>query len=146
MPTAGSGKLMIPDAPSIETQALVASASAALLYAYAPYSNYRVGAALRMKDGMVFTGCNVENAAYPAGICAERTALVKAISEGFRQFEALAVVTQNGGFPCGLCRQMLYEFAPNLLVIIAEPNGKIVHQTHLRDLLPHGFGPAELER
>ncbi len=131
---------------SNQTQALVAAASAVLRYAYVPYSNYPVGAALLTTDGTIFTGCNVENAAYPSGICAERTALVKAVSEGFRQFEALVVVTRNGGFPCGQCRQMLYEFAPDLRVMIAEPDGGVLHEARLRELLPHGFGPAELER
>ena len=133
-------------AQSNQTQALVTAASAVMRYAYAPYSNYPVGAALLTTNGTIFTGCNVENAAYPSGICAERTALVKAVSEGFRQFEALAVVTRNGGFPCGQCRQMLYEFAPDLRVMIAEPDGRVLHEARLRDLLPHGFGPAELER
>jgi cytidine deaminase len=131
---------------AVETQALVASASAALLHAYAPYSGYRVGAALRARDSTVFTGCNVENASYPAGMCAERTALVKAVSEGFRQFDAIAVVTHNGGFPCGICRQMLYEFAPHMRVIIALPSGQVLHDVRLHDLLPHGFGPAELDK
>ncbi len=130
----------------IETQALVASASGAMLRAYVPYSNYRVGAALRTKDGTVFTGCNVENAAYPACICAERTALVKAVSEGYQQFNAIAVVTVNGGFPCGLCRQMLYEFSPNMRVFVGEPTGKVLHDIALKDLLPHGFGPQDLPR
>jgi cytidine deaminase len=114
--------------------------------AYAPYSNYRVGAALRAADGTIFTGCNVENASYPASICAERTALVKAISEGQRQFEAIVVATRNGGFPCGICRQMLYEFSPHLQVIIADLNGKILYEERLSDLLAHGFGPSELSK
>ena len=130
--------------PSIESQALVASASGALLHAYAPYSNYRVGAALRTRDGQVFTGCNVENASYPATICAERTALVKAVSEGYRHFEAIAVVTHNGGFPCGICRQMLFEFSPNMHVIIGQPTGKVLYELRLSDLLAHGFGPDHL--
>jgi cytidine deaminase len=114
--------------------------------AYAPYSNYRVGAALRAVDGTIFTGCNVENASYPASICAERTALVKAISEGQREFEAIVVATRNGGFPCGICRQMLFEFAPHLQVIVADMNGKILHQESLSDLLKYGFGPHELSK
>lgn len=128
-----------------QTKALVASAGAAMLHAYAPYSYYRVGAALYARDGSVYTGCNVESAAYPATICAERTALVKAISEGQRQFDAIAVVTRNGGFPCGVCRQMLYEFSPNMRVIVAEPSGRILQEVRLSDLLPHGFGPSYLE-
>jgi cytidine deaminase len=131
---------------SQQTQALVRAAVAAAQHAYVPYSHYPVGAALRAADGTLFTGCNVENAAYPATICAERTALVKAVSEGQRQFEAIAIVTNTGGFPCGICRQVLYEFAPNLRVIIATPDGVVQHELSLSDLLPHGFGAAELQR
>ena len=83
---------------------------------------------------------------YPVTICAERTALVKAVSEGQRQFEALVVVTRNGGFPCGMCRQMLYEFAPTLQVIVAEMDGSILYDQPLSDLLPHGFGPIDLRK
>jgi cytidine deaminase len=124
---------------------LIQAAIAAAEYAYIPYSHYPVGAALQAADGTIFTGCNVENAAYPAAICAERTALVKAVSEGHREFTALVVVTKNGGSPCGTCRQMLYEFAPNLPVIIADLSGKIHHELLLSDLLPLGFGPGKLE-
>ena len=126
------------------TAKLVKTAIKAAGNAYAPYSNYPVGAALKATDGTIYTGCNVENAAYPATICAERTALVKAVSEGQRQFESIAVVSQSGGFPCGTCRQMLYEFAPDLRVIIANLEGEIVHDARLSDLLPHGFGAAQL--
>lgn len=129
--------------PDIQT--LVAQAIEASRRAYAPYSRYPVGAALRTEDGAIFTGCNVENAAYPATICAERTALVKAVSEGQRRFDALAVVTRTGGSPCGLCRQMLYEFAPRLRVVIADLDGRIVTDCVLADLLPAGFGPQHLE-
>lgn len=128
-----------------DATALIQAAIAAAEYAYIPYSHYPVGAALQAADGTVFTGCNVENAAYPATICAERTALVKAVSEGHREFTALVVVTKNGGSPCGTCRQMLYEFAPNLPVIIADLDGKIHHELRLSDLLPLGFGPGKLE-
>ena len=124
---------------------LIQAAIAAAEYAYIPYSHYAVGAALQTADGTIFTGCNVENAAYPATICAERTALVKAVSEGYREFTALVVVTRNGGSPCGMCRQMLYEFAPNLPVTIADLSGKIHHEILLSDLLPLGFGPGKLE-
>lgn len=125
-------------------QQMVEAAIKGAQHAYVPYSRYTVGAALRAADGTVYTGCNIENAAYPATICAERTALVKAVSEGQRQFDLLAVVTDNGGFPCGTCRQMLYEFAPELQVIVATLKGDIVQECQLKDLLPHGFGPAEL--
>lgn len=123
---------------------LVNAAIAASHNAYTPYSHYPVGAALRATDGRIFSGCNVENAAYPATICAERTALVKAVSEGVRTFDALAVLTETAGSPCGVCRQMLYEFAPDLRVIIADMSGRVHHITTLRDLLPLGFGPSDL--
>lgn len=125
-------------------QELIDLAVAATEHAYVPYSHYPVGAALLAADGTIYTGCNVENAAYPATICAERTALVKAVSEGQRQFEAIAVVTDNGGSPCGLCRQMLYEFAPDLRVIVANRDGQVLYEHALSDLLPHGFGPVDL--
>ncbi len=113
-------------------------------HAYIPYSNYRVGAALLGKNGTVYQGCNVENAAYPACICAERVALVKAISEGVREFQAITVITENGGAPCGVCRQMLFEFAPDLQVILLKASREIVFNGTLRDLLPLGFGPEFL--
>lgn len=123
---------------------LVRSAVDAARNAYIPYSRYPVGAALRAKDGTIYTGCNVENASYPVSICAERVALVKAVSEGERQFDAIAVVTPNGGSPCGMCRQMLYEFAPDLRVILARTDGTVVYDGVLSDLLPRGFGPESL--
>ena len=111
--------------------------------AYAPYSNYKVGAALLSRDGRIFTGCNVENAAYPECICAERGAVTKAVSEGARSFLAIAVATQDGGTPCGACRQVLCEFSPQMIVLIADDNG-LVFETTAADLLPHHFGPANL--
>ncbi len=131
---------------TITRQDLVQLAISASQKAYAPYSNYPVGAALLTPDGQIFTGCNVENATYPAGICAERTALVKAISEGVRDFSTIAVVTKAGGSPCGICRQMLYEFAPDLRVIIADINGTIHHDISLKDLLPLGFSGTDLHK
>ena len=125
-------------------QALLEAAIAVARHAYIPYSNYPVGAALLTPDGSIYTGCNVENAAYPATICAERTALVKAVSEGQRQFEALLVVTRNGSSPCGMCRQMLYEFSPELQIIVANLEGDILYDLPLSELLPHGFGPVDL--
>jgi cytidine deaminase len=127
-----------------EKQALVALAIEASQHAYAPYSNFPVGAALRTKNHAIYTGCNVENAAYPVCICGERTALVKAVSEGQREFEAIAVATRSGGSPCGMCRQMLFEFAPDLLVIIADFDGNIVCEMRLSELLVGGFGPDKL--
>lgn len=125
---------------------LVKQAIEASQYAYVPYSNYRVGAALVTVEGIIFKGCNVENSAYPACICGERTALVKAISEGFQEFSAIAVATANGGSPCGLCRQMLFEFAPNMRVICTTFEGQVTIDESLRDMLLHGFGPSSLPR
>ncbi len=124
---------------------LVQSAVKARQMAYAPYSSYAVGAALLASDGRIFTGCNVENAAYPAGICAERTAIVKAISEGVKTFQAIAVVTADGGSPCGICRQVMNEFAPLITVVIALADGSIAYEMSLDELLPKGFGPANLK-
>ena len=127
-------------------QALVDLAFTMLDAAYVPYSRFPVGAALLCADGTVFTGCNVENAAYGSCICAERTALVKAVSEGHRDdFLRLAVVGHGDDYcwPCGACRQMLYEFAPGLTVLVARGDGEFVSTT-LAELLPHGFGPANL--
>ncbi len=127
-------------------QALVELAFTMLDRAYVPYSKFPVGAALLCADGTVFTGCNVENAAYGSTICAERTALVKAVSEGRRDdFVRLAVVGNGGDYcwPCGACRQMLYEFAPDLTVLVARGDHQFV-TLPLKELLPHGFGPSSL--
>ena len=126
-------------------QALVNLAFTMLEHSYVPYSHFPVGAALLCADGAVFTGCNVENAAYGSCICAERTALVKAVSEGHRDFVKLAVAGRGEDYcwPCGACRQMLYEFAPGLAVLVARGDGDFV-RTSLGELLPHGFGPSSL--
>ena len=123
---------------------LVQSAISASRRAYIPYSGYAVGAALRTVGGEVFTGCNVESASYSPTICAERTALVKAVSEGHQDFAAIAVVTRDGGSPCGMCRQLLYEFSPGMQVILADLEGMVHHRLTLADLLPLGFGPSNL--
>ena len=115
-------------------------------YAYCPYSNFPVGAAILCEDGTVFTGCNVESAAYGSTICAERTALLKAVSEGHRtDWIAIAVAGKSATpcWPCGSCRQMLYEFAPNLRVLAVRGDGTW-EEASLSDLLPHGFGAAHL--
>ena len=104
--------------------------------AYAPYSHYPVGAALRTKSGKVFTGVNVENAAYPTTMCAERTAVFKAVSEGEREFDVIAVVTSNGGSPCGSCRQVLAEFGLDTIFLIANSEGELLEETTVFDLLP----------
>ena len=125
---------------------LVEKAFEMLQYSYVPYSGFPVGAALLLSDGTVYTGCNVENAAYGSTICAERTALVKAVSEGHRDdFTRLAVVGRGTDYcwPCGSCRQMLYEFAPDLTVLVARGDGDFVSLS-LEKLLPYGFGPKDL--
>lgn len=127
-------------------QELVARAIAMEERSYAPYSHFPVGAALLCEDGTVFTGCNVENAAYGSSICAERTALVKAVSEGRRTgWTALAVAGQGEDYcwPCGACRQMLYEFAPNLRILAVRGDGTW-QEAKLSQLLLHGFGPEQL--
>ena len=126
---------------------LVALAFTMLERAYAPYSHFPVGAALICTDGSVFTGCNVENAAYGSTLCAERTALVKAVSEGHRtDWDRLAVVGRGEDYcwPCGACRQMLFEFAPHLTLLVARGDGNFI-RLPLSQLLPHGFGPHALD-
>ncbi|MCF6277193.1 MAG: cytidine deaminase [Anaerolineales bacterium] len=113
--------------------------------AYAPYSNYRVGAALHGKSGRIYTGVNVENAAYPVTMCAERSALFNAVAEGEREFDAIAVVTDNGGSPCGSCRQVLAEFGLDIVVLIADGEGNLCEETTIDALLPGAFGPQHLE-
>ena len=108
--------------------------------AYVPYSHFPVGAALECSDGTVFTGCNVENAAYGSTICAERTAIVKAVSEGHREFVRIAIAGKSKDFcvPCGSCRQVMMEFSPEMEVICL--NGAGESKTFaLRELLPYGF-------
>ena len=125
---------------------LVELAFSMLERSYSPYSGFAVGAALLCADGAVLTGCNVENAAYGSTICAERTALVKAVSEGRRDgFAALAIAGRSEDYcwPCGACRQMLHEFAPGLRLLVARGDGDFVSTT-LDALFPCGFGPKSL--
>ncbi|MDD4850175.1 MAG: cytidine deaminase [Gemmiger sp.] len=132
-------------------RALIDAAFAARERAYAPYSRFKVGAALLAADGRVFTGCNVENAGLTATSCAERTALFKAVSEGATAFTAIAVVGSMAGeqntlvtSPCGVCRQALFEFTgPALRVIMAKSGDDYLVKT-LGELLPLGFGPNNL--
>ena len=135
-----------------EIQALIREAFEGQKFAYVPYSRFHVGAALRARDGRVFKGCNIENEGYTPTNCAERTALFKAVSEGVREFDAIAIVGSKVGEkntlvtgPCGVCRQALYEFGgPKLTVIMAKDENDYIVTT-LGDLLPYGFGPANLE-
>ena len=126
-----------------EWRGLLKQAIKAREYAYAPYSHFKVGAALLTISGKVYQGCNIENAAYSPTMCAERTAIFKAVSEGDRNFAAIAIATANGSGPCGSCRQVMREFAPDLTVIIGDLEGNYQVFT-LTDLLPQSFGPANL--
>jgi len=132
--------------PQNEKQALVDLANTARQRAYAPYSKYHVGAALRTKTGRIFTGVNIENAAYPHTMCAERVAIFKAVSEGEKEFEVIAVVTDNGGSPCGGCRQVLAEFGLDTLVLLANGKGELLKVMTVKELLPEAFTPEKLER
>ena len=121
-------------------QELCRAAIAMLDRSYSPYSHFPVGAALECSDGTVFTGCNIENAAYGATVCAERTAIFKAVSEGHREFDTLVIAGRSDDFcvPCGTCRQVMMEFAPELTVICLNRKGES-RKFALRELLPYGF-------
>lgn len=123
---------------------LIDKAKEALQYSYSPYSNFKVGAALLTKSNKIYTGCNIENGAYSPSCCAERTAFVKAISEGEKEFVAIAVVNDKGTicYPCGVCRQFMSEFCDDAFEIYLEDNDKIKKFT-LNELLPYSF---ELEK
>ena len=124
----------------MDERTLLNIASKARDNAYAPYSNFKVGAAVLAKKGKVYTGCNIENATYGATCCAEQTAIFKAVSEGEREFEAIAVQGDNEGetMPCGICRQVMAEFSPNIQIILEDAQGHIQCYP-LKELLPHAF-------
>ena len=130
----------------MENERLIALAKEAMAQAYAPYSKFQVGAALLAKDGTVFLGCNVENASFGATICAERTAVTKAVSEGVRAFEKIAIVASSGEFaaPCGICRQVLFEFMPEGSVVL-EDKGEGIREMKLVELLPMGFRGEDIK-
>ncbi|MDO4334041.1 MAG: cytidine deaminase [Eubacteriales bacterium] len=130
---------------------LIAAAYEARKASYSPYSGYRVGAALLCADGKIYTGCNIENAAYTPTVCAERTAFFKAVSEGVRNFEAIAIVGSPAGepvqfaWPCGVCRQVMMEFCdPKQFIVIVAKSEEEYEQRTLKELLPQGFGPENL--
>ena len=124
-------------------EGLIAKAMEAREKAYAPYSDFAVGAALLAKSGRIYTGCNVENASYGLSNCAERTAVFKAVSEGERDFEAIAVVTDKGVTPCGACRQVLLEFGEDIQVIVGDETGGY-RVFGLQELLPEAFDSHDL--
>lgn len=131
--------------PEPDLEPLIAAALAAREHAWAPYSHFQVGAAVLCDDGSVFTGCNVENATYGLTVCAERTALLKAVSEGRRRFVAIAVASDMAepATPCGMCRQAIAEFAQDLPVVLVNPQG-VRRTMSLTTLLPGAFTPAAL--
>jgi len=123
---------------------LIEAAQQAREFAHARYSNFRVGAALLSKDGRIITGSNVESSSYGLTICAERVALTKALSEGIEEFTAIAIVARDGAFtpPCGACRQLLFDYAPDIEVLLTD--GKAFQKFKLKDLLPHAFDESNL--
>lgn len=130
---------------------LIQAALDARNYSYSPYSGYRVGAALLAADGTVYTGCNIENAAFSPTICAERTAIFKAVSEGKREFCAIAIAGSPDGevtqfsWPCGVCRQVMAEFCdPKRFTVIVAKSEEVYEKRTLEELLPEGFGPGNL--
>lgn len=129
---------------SFDEARLIELARKALQNSYVPYSHYAVGAALHTKDGRIFLGCNVENASYGLTNCAERTAIFKAVSEGSKEFDAIAIASSGSlPYPCGSCRQVLAEFSPDIRILISGADHKIL-KTTLQELLPHSFGPKSL--
>lgn len=127
-----------------DASALTARALEARRWAYVPYSHYAVGAALLAASGRVYDGVNIENASYPLTICAERVAVFQAVLQGERDFVAIAVATENGGSPCGACRQVLAEFGLETIVLIVDGQGTVTRRTTVGGLLPDAFGPEHL--
>lgn len=123
---------------------LIKKALEARQRSYSPYSKFRVGAALLTEDGRIFTGCNIENAAYSPSICAERTAIFKAVSEGYTAIRAIVIVGDSDyTYPCGVCRQVIREFGKETIIIIANSEDDY-REYKLKDLLPNSFGPEDL--
>lgn len=129
-----------------QRELLIETARQVRMWAYAPYSHYMVGAALLTTSGKVYDGVNVENAVFPLTTCAERTAIIKAVSEGEKEFQAMAIVTDNAGAPCGSCRQVMAEFGLDMLVIIVDKDGVVRWEKTVAELLPESFTPSDLPR
>lgn len=129
--------------PELQKQ-LIETAIQVREWAYAPYSKYCVGAALLTSSGKVYDGVNIENAVYPLGLCAERVTIFKAVSEGERDFVAMAIATENGGMPCGSCRQVMAEFGLDMRVIVVDTAGRIHAESTVDGLLPGAFTPKDL--
>lgn len=129
----------------MQEKKLIELAQVAKNNAYVPYSKFSVGAAVEVEDGEIFTGCNIENAAYGPSVCAERVAIFKAVSAGYREIKKIAIVAgDNMSFPCGVCRQVLQEFGQKAEIIVAKDldHFKVFS---IEELLPYGFGPEDLE-
>jgi len=127
-----------------QRQKLIELALQSRQWSYSPYSHYAVGSALITASGKIYDGVNIENAAYTNGICAERVAMFKAVSEGEREFDTIVVATENGGSPCGACRQVMAEFGLDTLVIVVDAAGKVHMETTVAKLLPGAFTPNDL--
>ncbi|HHX66278.1 MAG TPA: cytidine deaminase [Chloroflexi bacterium] len=130
---------------SPEWRALLAASLEARDHAYAPYSNFAVGAAVRTDSGRIFAGCNIENASFGLTVCAERVAIFKAVCQGESRIVAMAVSTEGGATPCGACRQVMAEFAADMPVLLSDVSGHL-RMTSLRDLLPDAFSSLELSQ
>ena len=138
-----SGMNISRNQPSLaDDETLLALARDAMKYSYSPYSSYPVGAALRTPDGRIFQGCNIENASFGLTNCAERTALFKAVSEGITAFDTIAIAAKTKAWPCGACRQVLNEFAPDIRILVTWEDQ--VEEKRLSELLPEGFGPQSM--
>ena len=123
---------------------LIDAARQAQKNSHSPYSKYKVGAAVLSNDDTIISGCNVESSSYSLTCCAERTALFSAVGKGYKKFKALAVITENGGTPCGACRQVIWELCGDIPIYIADENGKI-DETTSRELLPNAFDDSSLK-
>ena len=128
----------------MDKKRLIKKALEAQQNAYVPYSNFRVGAAVLTEDGNIYTGCNIEISSYSPTLCAERTAIFKAVSEGHKKIKAIAVVgDSNFTYPCGVCRQVIREFGKDAMIIVANSEDEY-REYRLDELLPHSFGPEDL--
>lgn len=133
-------KFYIKEGELVKHSELYNIAVEAMKYSYSPYSKFKVGAAVLTSEGKVFTGCNIENSSYGATICAERTALVKAISEGYTNIKAIAIANNGDdySFPCGICRQFIYEFGDDIEIIVGNSAGEL-KINNIKDIFPEGF-------
>ena len=129
---------------NILTTDLIKTAISMRSKAYAPYSNYKVGAAIQTNNNIIFGGCNIESSSYSLTCCAERVAIFKAISEGYKKFKALSVSTNNGGMPCGACRQVIWDLCGNIPIYICD-NKNLIKTLKTIELIPHPFDKNKLK-